>query len=78
MIENSNFRGGFERADDDGNAVTLMKANGLMRAAGKQFASNGCRRRTVIKPEGYNYILLSGLFANSGGTAEICVFVLFY
>ena len=76
MIENSNFYGGFKRAADDGNAVTLIKVNGLMRAAGKHFASNGCRRRTVIMPEGYVSIRLSGLFANSGGTAEIFVFVL--
>ena len=35
MIENSNFHGGFKRAADGGIAVTLLKANGLMRAAGK-------------------------------------------
>ena len=40
------------------------------------FVSNGCRRRTVTKPEGYFCIRLSGLFANTGGTAEIFVFVL--
>ena len=76
MIENSNFQVGLKRAADDGNAVTVMKANGLMRTAGKHFASNGCRRRTVIMPEGYVSIRSSGLFANSGGTAEIFVFVL--
>ena len=37
MTENSNFQVGSKRAADDGNAVTLMKANGLMRAAGKRF-----------------------------------------
>ena len=37
MIENSNFQVGLKRAADDGNAVTLMKANGLMRTAGKLF-----------------------------------------
>ena len=37
MIENSNFQVGLKRAADDGNAVTLMKANGLMRTAGKRF-----------------------------------------
>ena len=37
MIENSNFQVGLKRAADDGNAVTLMKANGLMRAEGKLF-----------------------------------------
>jgi hypothetical protein len=37
MIENSNFQDGLKRAADDGNAVTLMKANGLMRTAGKRF-----------------------------------------
>jgi len=41
-----------------------------MRAAGKRFVSNGCRRRTVIKPGGYICIRKSGLSANSGGTAE--------
>ena len=35
MIENSNFHGGFKRAADGGIAVTLLKVNGLMRAAGK-------------------------------------------
>ena len=77
MIENSNFHGGFKRAAGDGNAVTLMKANGLMRTAGKRFlASNGCRRRTVIIPEEYISIQTSGLLPISGGTAEIFVFVL--
>lgn len=37
MIENSNFQVGLKRAADDGNAVTLMKVNGLMRTAGKLF-----------------------------------------
>ena len=37
MIENSNFRAGLKRAAGDGNAVTIMKANGLMRTAGKRF-----------------------------------------
>ena len=35
MIENSNFCGGLKRAAGGGIAVTLVKANGLMRAAGK-------------------------------------------
>jgi len=37
MIENSNFQGGLKRAAGGGIAVTLLKANGLMRAAGKRF-----------------------------------------
>ncbi len=54
MIENSNFYGGYKRAADDGNAVTLIKVNGLMRAAGKRVAQvMVCRNRTVIMPEGY-------------------------
>ena len=50
-----------------------------MREERKQafLASNVFRRRTVIKPGGYDCIRQSGLFANSGGTAEIFqVFVL--
>ena len=37
MIENSNFQGGLKRAAGGGIAVTLLEANGLMRAAGKRF-----------------------------------------
>ena len=37
MIENSNFHGGSKRAAGGEIAVTLLKANGLMRAEGKLF-----------------------------------------
>ena len=42
MIENSNFHGGLKRAAGDEIAVTLVKVNGLRRAAGKRrCVSNG-------------------------------------
>ena len=75
MIENSNFQVGLKRAADDGNAVTLMKANGLMRAAGKLLQVMAAGTGPLSNRMDM-YVSEERAFANSGGTAEIFVFVL--
>ena len=72
MIENSNFQVGLKRAAEDGNAVTLMKENGLMRTAGKRFlqvmvvgAGPLSDRTDIIVSDKV------GFLPSSGGTAEI-------
>ena len=76
MIENSNFQVGLKRADDDGNAVTLMKVNGLMRTAGKLFLQVMAVGAGPLPDRENIFVFDKWAFANSGGTAEIFVFVL--
>ena len=72
MIENSNFQSGLKRAAGGGIAVTLLKANGLMRAAGKRFfvqvMADGSGPLSYRKDM---FVSAKWAFANTGGTAEI-------
>lgn len=76
MIENSNFYSGSKRVAGGGIAIALVKTNGLMRAAGKHLqvmvAGTGPLSNRMDM-----YVSEERAFANSGGTAEIFVFVLF-
>ena len=72
MIENSNFHGGLKRAAGDEIAVTLVKANGLRRAAGKRrCVSNGLPEPDRYQTGRIFMYPAKWAQANSGGTAEM-------